>query len=536
MNVEQYVIELNDKFSAELKGIKKEMEKFDKEVKKTENSFSSLSKKVGAVALVAGLGKLTMGAVKQAGAFEQTQIAFETFLGSAEKGKALFADLNKFANETPFNNEEVLAAGKSMLSAGVAAEDVAKKLRTIGDVASGAGVPLTDMSSIYAKAMNKGRVQAEELNQLAERGVPILDEFAKMFGVTKAEVMKMGEKGQLTSDLLETAFDNMTKEGGRFHNLMAKQSKTTLGLMSTLEGETQLLNAAIGKKLKPSTDRLVMSMSNLVRQATSYLDTEMEDNIQKERMEVTKLVSELQYGEPTRERQVEIYEELKKISPDIVDGLDKENMNMDKLNLNLEKYNENVLKRLKLIRIEKKEKQLSLKEDKAGMSLLDVEDELARNAKGFNEEDYKKALGLIKRNDVAGLQSLLTKVGPQTVGGAAIRKAMTNLRKLKDIAQQRADLEQQKELLGGNEIKKPTSPTSPISPIKPKIDKKDIESQMATITGAAPKIFNINIEKLQGIENFINSKASVKESKEDITKVLTDVMLGMLADVQIARG
>jgi hypothetical protein len=113
---------------------------------------------------------------------------------------------------------------------------------------------------------------------------------------------------------------------------------------------------------------------------------------------------------------------------------------------------------------------------------------------------------------------------------------MTNLRKLKDIAQQRADLEQQKELLGGNEIKKPTSPTSPISPIKPKIDKKDIESQMATITGAAPKIFNINIEKLQGIENFINSKASVKESKEDITKVLTDVMLGMLADVQIARG
>ena len=38
------------------------------------------------------------------------------------------------------------------------------------------------------------------------------------------------------------------------------------------------------------------------------------------------------------------------------------------------------------------------------------------------------------------------------------------------------------------------------------------------------------------IENFDNTKGSVNESRDDIAKALKEVMLGMLADVQLSVG
>jgi len=62
-----------------------------------------------------------------------------------------------------------------------------------------------------------------------------------------------------------------------------------------------------------------------------------------------------------------------------------------------------------------------------------------------------------------------------------------------------------------------------------------LKAETATVTGSAPKIFNINIDKMTGVEQFINQRGTVSESKEDIAKVFTNLMLEMLADVQIAR-
>lgn len=70
----------------------------------------------------------------------------------------------------------------------------------------------------------------------------------------------------------------------------------------------------------------------------------------------------------------------------------------------------------------------------------------------------------------------------------------------------------------------PTSTANALTPTETKL------------TGAAPKIFNINIDKMTGVEQFINSKGSVKETKEDIAKIFQEVMMGMLADIQISKA
>jgi tape measure domain-containing protein len=188
---------------------------------------------------------------------EQTRVAFGTFMGDVNKGNAMIAKLNEFANVTPFTNDEVLKAGRQFLAAQIPAEQITKTLQMVGDVASGAKIPLTDLAGIYSKAMNKGKVQAEELNQLAERGVPILATFAKMYGISTAEVMKMGEQGKLTSNELTKAFDKMTSEGGMFNKMMEKQAQTVGGKWSTLLGKIGLLFQNLGEKGNKSISRLV---------------------------------------------------------------------------------------------------------------------------------------------------------------------------------------------------------------------------------------------------------------------------------------
>ena len=169
---------------------------------------------------------------------EKITISYNTILGKSAGG-SMMKDLNDFANKTPFLNKEVLKTGKVLLAAGIRGEDVTKTLRMIGDVASGAGVPLNDMANIYAKAMNKGKVQAEELMQLSERGVPILADLAAHYGKTTGEILKMGEKGELTSDVITASFDRMTSRGGIFFDLMSKQSQTVGGVMSSVIGKLQ---------------------------------------------------------------------------------------------------------------------------------------------------------------------------------------------------------------------------------------------------------------------------------------------------------
>jgi tape measure domain-containing protein len=101
------------------------------------------------------------------------------------------------------------------------------------------------------KAMATGKVQGEIFNMLAEKGVPILQVMAKMYGVTTKQVMDMGSKGKITGKDLEKAFAIMSGKGGFAYQAMIKQSETFNGLMSTLKDNIGLTSAEIGLALLP---------------------------------------------------------------------------------------------------------------------------------------------------------------------------------------------------------------------------------------------------------------------------------------------
>ena len=211
--------------------------------------------------------------IKGAADMEQAQVAFGVLLGNADTAKMVLADLSKFAAETPFEIPELTDAARSLAAFGFGAKDIVPNLRMVGDIASGIGQPVGEIAEIYGKARVQGRLFGEDINQLTGRGIPIIQELAKQFGVSESQVKKLVEQGKVGFPNLERAFQAMTSEGGKFNGMMAAQSQTLAGVWSTFtdtvgtalrDVATEMLNSFDFKALIEQTAAGVKSVGETI--------------------------------------------------------------------------------------------------------------------------------------------------------------------------------------------------------------------------------------------------------------------------------
>lgn len=261
--------------SANIKPFTTGMQRVQRTLSTSGSDFKRFAKIAAAsfAAITATVSAFAISAVKAAMDLENLSVSFEIMLGSAREADRVIKSLLSFTARTPFQLEGVAAAGRQLLAAGVATEKLEKELKVLGDLASVTNVPLTDMAQIYSKAMNKGKLQAEELNQLAERGIPIIQTLAELYGVTKQEIFDMGSKGLIAFEDMQAAFERMTSSGGIAFNAMQKQSQTLSGIISTMKDEQQQVMAKIGNQLMPLVamatwkwNRALQSVSNILDQ------------------------------------------------------------------------------------------------------------------------------------------------------------------------------------------------------------------------------------------------------------------------------
>lgn len=205
-----------------------------------------------------------VAAIKAAADFEQAQIAFETMLGSAEQAKSLLEDLARFGARTPFELKEVEQGAKQLLAMGAGADDLIDELRMLGDISAGLSVPMERLILNFGQVRLQGKLTGRELRDFAVAGVPLIDELATTMGVAKEEVADLVSEGKIGFAEVEAAFESMTSEGGRFHNLMQNQSETTAGQFSNLKDEINLLARDMGKIELPVAKDLIQALREMV--------------------------------------------------------------------------------------------------------------------------------------------------------------------------------------------------------------------------------------------------------------------------------
>lgn len=181
--------------------------------------------------------------VKVRAEIQQLELSFATLVQSKEKANSLMGQLMKTATQTPFNITELAVGAKQLLAYGTQADDVNTTLVQLGNIATGLGVPLERLVSLYGLVMKQGILYTNDLQQFTSVGVTMLQELADMYGVTTAEVNKMVSAGKVGFPEVQKVIANLTDEGGRFYNVMQEQSETIQGKISNLgDAWEQMLN------------------------------------------------------------------------------------------------------------------------------------------------------------------------------------------------------------------------------------------------------------------------------------------------------
>lgn len=258
------------KITADISGFQEGMNKAQSQVEGFRGKLSNLGDNLTSMgkkmtlfvtAPVVGLG---VAATKTAADFEQLKVAMTTILGDAGKANQLLDDLKAFASGTPFEFTEIANATKQLLAYGFAQEQIIDTSRMLGDVSAGLNIPFQDLAYLYGTLRAQQVAYTKDMNQFANRGIPIWDELAKVMGKTVPEVRKLVEAGQVDFPIVEQAFKNMTAEGGKFHNLMQAQSGTTAGQFSNLKDSIGFLATDIGMLLLPVANQLISGLRTIV--------------------------------------------------------------------------------------------------------------------------------------------------------------------------------------------------------------------------------------------------------------------------------
>lgn len=171
---------------------------------------------------------------------EKTLGAFETMLGDSTKAVNLYTQAVKFANETPFETQDVVSGFKQLLAAQFKKEDLQAVVTIVGDAASLQQFPQQAMESVnraLGQIKSKGKLSQEELNQVAE-AVPLnqqrfLENTAKLYGVSLERARQLKETGKISGD--SGVFLVLQTLQQQFGGSMQKASKQVAGLWSTIK-------------------------------------------------------------------------------------------------------------------------------------------------------------------------------------------------------------------------------------------------------------------------------------------------------------
>lgn len=254
------------------KGIHGVSQASEKEIKSIESLVQKATAGIAAYASFAGASSFISDVIRVRSEFEMLSTSFKVMLGNKAEADRLMAEVTEFAAVTPFTLQDLSAATKSLLAFGVQAKDIKGTLQALGDVSAGIGAPIKEIADIYGKAKVQGRLFAEDINQLTGRGIPIIQELAKQFGVTEDKVKGLVESGKVGFPQIEQAFKSMTASGSQFGGMMSAMAGTVGGAISNLQDSWSRLLNTIGEQNEGTIKGAIDSLSFLIEHYEDVLD------------------------------------------------------------------------------------------------------------------------------------------------------------------------------------------------------------------------------------------------------------------------
>lgn len=213
-----------------------------------------------------GIRSFINDTVQMNATLEGTRASFSVLLGGTEQANRMLDEMKVAARTTALSFEEFRNAGKYLLGFQFDAKEVVQITKDIGAAVYALGAKDQGGMERIIRALGQmkaqGRVSREELNQLAEVGVPALKMLADSFGVTTERMSVMVRKGLVPVD---QAIDGLV---GQFRSLYgasgAEMAQNFEVMTSNLQDFIDQARVAIGSGIFAENRKQLQELTNIV--------------------------------------------------------------------------------------------------------------------------------------------------------------------------------------------------------------------------------------------------------------------------------
>ena len=253
--------------------IVKAVDKTSGPLRRIEGNLGKLERKSKGISL--GMGKITAAitAIATGGAlrsivattanFEDLNDTLASVTGSAEAGAKAFEFITKFSTQTQFGVEDLTTTFIKLQGAGITPTQ--KLLTTFTDVAAvttdqvGTLTAITDLFS----RTTSGGLGLEELNRLADRGVPVFKMLEDQLGITRLEISEFGKTSEGARKITEALTRAINQQFGGATEQKLDNLSTA---MSNFKIEVGLAANKLGTQFRPQ-------LTQAITEATEFLQT-----------------------------------------------------------------------------------------------------------------------------------------------------------------------------------------------------------------------------------------------------------------------
>ena len=203
-----------------------------------------------------GARRLVSSLVRVSAEFEKQRVSLHAILQDADGAERIFAQIKELAVQSPFQFKELVTYTKQLSAFSIPMEELYDTTKMLADVSAGLGVGMDRLVLAYGQIRSASFLRGQEVRQLTEAGIPILEELRKQFvemgeiGITAGQVFDKISSRQVTFEMVEKVFKNMTSEGGKFYKMQEVLAETLSGKLSNLTDAYQIMFSEIGDKME----------------------------------------------------------------------------------------------------------------------------------------------------------------------------------------------------------------------------------------------------------------------------------------------
>jgi len=201
--------------------------------------------------------------------FENLRVTLQILYKDIQRGNAVFADIKRFAQTSSFSVDDLTETVIKLKSAGL--NPTINQLKFFSEVSAVAADKvgaLRAITDLYART-TAGGLGLEDLNRLADRGIPVFTILKDVLGINRLEITKLGQSAKGAQIIIAALEQGLTQAFGGGSELRAK----TLGqAISNLRDAFNNMIDTMGQEggLNSSLAKLANALADAIKNLTPF--------------------------------------------------------------------------------------------------------------------------------------------------------------------------------------------------------------------------------------------------------------------------